>query len=87
MDMTAFALDPVLIGSLAVTQAWASDIWDCSRDFCKANHRPERIYSDVRAKDMPGPHLHLYVAGPPLPALGTGRQAAWGGGPQGPSPG
>jgi site-specific DNA-cytosine methylase len=65
MDMTAFALDPVLLGDLAITQAWASDIWDCSRDFCKANHRPERIYSDVRAKDMPPPPLHLYVAGPP----------------------
>jgi hypothetical protein len=76
MDMTAFALDPVLLGVLAITQAWASDIWDCSRDFCKANHRPERIYSDVRAKDMPPPPPASLRGRPPpaSPGPGGGKQ-------------
>ena len=65
MDMTSCAMDRTLLGSIAVTQAWASDIWGPAKDFCLTNHGPERFSSDVRAKDLPGPPLHLYVAGPP----------------------
>ena len=65
MDMTACALDSTLLGHIAVSQAWGSDIWDQARNFCRRNHRPERMYSDVKAKDLPGPPLHFYVAGPP----------------------
>ena len=65
MDMTSCAMDHTLLGSLAVTQAWASDIWGPAKDFCLTNHRLARFYSEVRAKDLPGPPLHIYVAGPP----------------------
>ena len=65
MDMTSCAMDCTLLGSLAATQAWASGIWGPATDVCLINHRPERFYSDVRAKDLPGPPLHIYVAGPP----------------------
>ena len=59
MDMTSCAMDHTLLGNLAATQAWASDIWGPAKDFCLTNHRPERFYSDVRAKDLPGPPLHI----------------------------
>ena len=38
MDMTSCALDSTLFGSLAATQAWASDIWGPAKDFLP--HQP-----------------------------------------------
>ena len=64
-------MDHTLLGNLAATQAWASDIWGPATDFCLTNHRPERFYSDVRAKDLPGPHCTSMWLGPPA-NLGPG---------------
>ena len=41
MDMTSFALGGVLIGDIATTQCWASDIWAQARAFCPRNHTRE----------------------------------------------
>ena len=57
MDMTSFAMDDLLMGDLQPVQLWASDIWSHAQAFCRANHRPEHFYQDVKAKPLPGPPL------------------------------
>eukprot|EP00974_Lingulodinium_polyedra_P114180 11054717-Lingulodinium_polyedra.AAC.1 len=83
MDMAAFALDSILLGKMAPKQLWASDAWEQTRAFMGANHSPEVIFDDVKAKPRPGPLLVFYVAGPPCQpwakhgrALGAGDPRA-----------
>ena len=61
----SFAMDDLLLDNLQPVQLWASDIWSHAQAFCRANHRPEHFYQDVKAKPLPGPPLMFYVAGPP----------------------
>ena len=62
MGVASFALDAALIGSKGTSSAGPVASWDQARPFGAANHQAAHIFNDVRAKPLPGPPLHVYVA-------------------------
>ena len=82
MDMLALQCREVL-GKGRARQAFASDAWRGARLFIRGNDATVPIFPDVRTRPFPAERLHLYAAGPPLPALGARGQETGHQGPEG----